>query len=148
MNLSDNKTNNYSIILDDLDYSEINYLGEIKFVPLAEIIWKVALFVSIILTAVAGNILIIVVVAWNKRLRTTTNYYIVNLAVSDLFVTIWCSWVYLVSNLTEGYVLGAFFCKFNTFAQGKYTCRKSYKINDDLENFTSKYIMCMKNMKK
>ncbi|XP_076073251.1 QRFP-like peptide receptor [Mytilus galloprovincialis] len=116
MNLSviRNDTNLTNVLLD---YEDIDYPGILKVVPLPEIIWKVALFVLIILTAVTGNILIIVVVAWNKRLRTTTNYYIVNLAVSDLLVTIWCSWVYLVDNLTEGFVLGTFFCKFNTFAQ-------------------------------
>lgn len=117
MNLSviRNDTNLTNVLLD---YEDIDYPGILKVVLLPEIIWKVALFVLIILTAVTGNILIIVVVAWNKRLRTTTNYYIVNLAVSDLLVTIWCTWVYLVNNLTEGFVLGAFFCKFNTFAQG------------------------------
>lgn len=101
--------NSSYIVFDFDDYTNIEYFGTLKVVPLREIIWKIALFVLIILTAVVGNILIIVVVAWNKRLRTTTNYYIVNLAVSDLFVTMCCSWVYLVTDLTEGYILGQFF---------------------------------------
>ncbi|KAK3089722.1 hypothetical protein FSP39_005898 [Pinctada imbricata] len=50
-------------------------------------------------------------------MQTTTNYFIVNLAVCDIFVTVSCAWVRLVDNLTEGWVLGSFFCKFNSFAQ-------------------------------
>ena len=32
---------------------------------------------------------------------------------------IYLYWVHLVDDLTEGWVLGAFFCVFNTFAQGQ-----------------------------
>lgn len=112
--------NSSNSLIDFGDISNIDYIGTFKYIPLTEVVLKILLFVLIILTAVVGNILIIVVVAWNKRLRTTTNYYIVNLAVSDLFVTICCSWVYLVTHLTDGFILGPFFCKFNTFAQGKF----------------------------
>lgn len=124
MNISEYRKNvtlfvNSSNSFDFGDISKIDYIGQFKDIPLPEVVLKILLFVLIIVTAVVGNILIIVVVAWNKRLRTTTNYYIVNLAVSDLFVTICCSWVYLVTHLTDGFILGPFFCKFNTFAQGK-----------------------------
>ena len=33
-------------------------------------------------------------------------------------VTVSCSWVHLVHDLTEGWVLGAFFCRVNSFTQG------------------------------
>jgi len=64
------------------------------------------------------NAAVLVVVARNKRMHTPTNYFIVNLAVSDIMVTSSCTWVHLVDNLTEGWVLGAFFCKLNSFSQG------------------------------
>lgn len=72
----------------------------------------------IILLALIGNIVVILVVARNKRMHTPTNYFIVNLAVSDILVTSMCTWVHLVHDVTEGWVLGAFFCKINSFAQG------------------------------
>ncbi|KAL5018154.1 hypothetical protein ScPMuIL_003876, partial [Solemya velum] len=50
-------------------------------------------------------------------MQTVTNYYIVNLAIADLMVTVSCSWVSLVDDITEGWVLGDFFCKLNTFTQ-------------------------------
>ncbi|XP_069125505.1 QRFP-like peptide receptor [Argopecten irradians] len=100
-----------------LDYSQFDYLKPLKAVPLLEAVIKVAVYSNIIVLSAIGNVLIILVVIWNKQLRTTTNFYIVNLAVSDLLVTLGCSWVHVVDDLTEGWVLGTFFCKFNSFAQ-------------------------------
>ena len=103
------------------DYSQMDYPGQMKVIPHWQSVIKIAVYVVIMITAIIGNVLIIVVVARNKRMRTTTNFYIVNLAVSDLLVTGFCTWVRLVDDLTEGWVLGTFFCKVNTFAQGKDT---------------------------
>ena len=66
-----------------------------------------------------GNVLVMYVVWSSKAMRTTTNYFLVNLALSDLMVTLSCMWVRLVDDLSEGWVLGGFFCRFNSFAQGK-----------------------------
>ena len=87
--------------------------------PTWEVGVKAAFYVPLILVALLGNVAVIVTVWRNKRMWTTTNFYIVNLAVSDLLITLSCTWVHLVDHLTEGWVLGAFFCKFNSFAQGK-----------------------------
>ena len=89
--------------------------------PTWEILLKSLFSAIIIIAAILGNTLVIYIVWRNKRMRTTTNYFLVNLAVSDLMVTLSCTWVHLVDDLTEGWVLGAFFCKFNSFAQGKST---------------------------
>ncbi len=106
----------------DLDYTQHDYPGEgFKDVPAWEIALKTVTYIPVIVHAIVGNILIILVVARNKRMQTTTNYYIVNLAVADLLVAVSCSWVHLVDDLTNGWVLGAFFCRFNTFAQGTLT---------------------------
>lgn len=102
-----------------LDYESFPYPGEIEKVPLYEIILKSYLYAMIIFFSLVGNSLIIVVVLRHKQMRTTTNYYIVNLAVADILVTIFCTWVHLVNNLNNNnWVLGGFFCKFNTFSQG------------------------------
>lgn len=95
------------------------YPGVIKQLPQWEIALKLIFYVMTILVSIVGNVLVICIVWKNKRMRTTTNYYIVNLAVSDLLVTVSCTWVHLITDVTEGWVLGAFFCKFNSFAQGK-----------------------------
>ncbi|KAL4239253.1 alpha1-adrenergic receptor [Mactra antiquata] len=100
------------------DYKNIPYFGEQHSVPLYEIVLKSYLYAMIIFFSLVGNLLIIVVVLRHKSMRTTTNYYIVNLAVADILVTVFCTWVHLVNNLNNNnWVLGSFFCKFNTFSQ-------------------------------
>ena len=102
------------------DYVNMNYPGEFKHVSLWEMSAKITLYSIIILGAMIGNALIVVVVMRNKKMQSTTNFFIVNLAVADILVTVCCTWVHLVNNLTEGWVLGNFFCKVNSFAQGTF----------------------------
>lgn len=103
-------------IIQNMSYYEY---ASMKHVPLWEIIVKTIFILCIIVVSLIGNILIIVIVYRNKQMHTATNYYIVNLAVADLMVTVSCTWVALVEDVTNGWVLGAFFCKFNTFMQGE-----------------------------
>ena len=98
-----------------------SYPGEPKIIPAWEMSLKIASTAIVFLVALFGNLTVVSTVIRNKRMWTTTNFYIVNLAVSDLMVTLTCTWVHLVDDMTENWVLGAFFCKFNTFAQGKKT---------------------------
>ncbi|KAK3579424.1 hypothetical protein CHS0354_028222 [Potamilus streckersoni] len=111
---------NSSIPFPDYFYyiSSMEYPLDIyKDVPLWEFVLKIVLYTIIIVASLVGNFLVIVVVLKNKRMQTATNFYIVNLAVADILVTVACSWVQLVNNLTNGWILGTFFCKFNSFAQ-------------------------------
>ncbi|XP_022313602.1 QRFP-like peptide receptor isoform X2 [Crassostrea virginica] len=109
-----NETFNFS----DFDTRHHDYpISLLTPVPTGEAAAKITVYTFLILTALIGNTLIILVVLKNKRMQTTTNYFLVNLAVSDLVVSLSCSWVHLVDNLTEGWILGNFFCPFNTFAQ-------------------------------
>ncbi|XP_048763746.2 QRFP-like peptide receptor isoform X4 [Ostrea edulis] len=109
-----NETFNFS----DFDTRHHDYpLSMLTPVPVGEAAVKITIYTLLILIALIGNTLIILVVLKNKRMQTTTNYFLVNLAVSDLVVSLSCSWVHLVDDLTEGWVLGAFFCSFNSFAQ-------------------------------
>ncbi len=101
------------------DTRTMPYFGQIKQIPHWEAAIKILFYVIIIFVSLVGNLAVVFVVWWNKKMRTTTNFYIVNLAISDLMITLSCQWVHLVDDLTEGWVLGAFFCKFNSFAQGK-----------------------------
>ena len=97
----------------------IPYPGHIQSKPVWEIVVKCLAYSIVILLALLGNMLVVIVVAQNKRMRNNTYYFLVNLAVSDIMVTSSCTWVHLVDDLTENWLLGAFFCKFNSFAQGK-----------------------------
>lgn len=106
---------------EDYDFSNSSFYEFVnpEYPELWEIIIKSVLFAIIILMSLVGNILIIIIVFRNRQMHTPTNYYIVNLAVADLMVTVWCTWATLVDSFAHGWVFGAFFCKINTFMQGR-----------------------------
>lgn len=101
------------------DLSGIEFIGEIKEVPAWEMGVKITICVSIELVAIVGNLLIIIIIAQSPKMRNVTNYYILNLAISDLLVGLFAIWIHLVDDLTQGWVLGSFLCKFNPFMQSK-----------------------------
>ena len=45
------------------------------------------------------------------------NVFLINLCICDLMIVFWCSWVFMVNSVSDGWRMGAFFCKFNTFVQ-------------------------------
>ncbi|CAG5135912.1 unnamed protein product, partial [Candidula unifasciata] len=112
-----NLTDDGNMSMDTTDLSQVDYPRLIKYKPLWEIVVKTVFYVPVIILGIIGNVIIIAVVAKNKRMQTTTNYYIVNLAVADCLVALTCSWTHLVDDLTPFWILGSFFCTFNTFSQ-------------------------------
>ena len=52
--------------------------------------------------------------------RTTMNYYLVNLSIADLMITLWCPVQSLVREMSEynEYALPAVFCKIGVFYTG------------------------------
>lgn len=108
------------------DFSALPYPGTLKEYPASEIGIKITLGVVVGLVAFLGNILVIAIVIRFKAMRTTTNYYLVNLAVSDLLVAVMPVWVHVVSSLNEFWVFGSFLCKFNPFLQSKYRVSLNY----------------------
>nr|WOA03688.1 CHH family candidate receptor A34beta2 [Gecarcinus lateralis] len=80
---------------------------------------KLVAYIITFLVSIAGNILVILVVRYNRNMRSSTNQYLVNLAVADLLVTLVCKWVHLVRHLSyPHYVLPALVCKLDGFVQG------------------------------
>uniref|UniRef100_A0A8C6Q3N4 G-protein coupled receptors family 1 profile domain-containing protein n=1 Tax=Nothobranchius furzeri TaxID=105023 RepID=A0A8C6Q3N4_NOTFU len=56
----------------------------------------------IFLLCMVGNILVCLIVLENRCMRTVTNLFILNLAISDLLVGIFCIPTTLVDNLITG----------------------------------------------
>ncbi|XP_045610630.1 QRFP-like peptide receptor [Procambarus clarkii] len=81
---------------------------------------QVALMVLVVAMSVSGNLAVMVVVYLNSFLHSTINYYLVNLAVADLLISVFC-WPTLANRLTHPlYLLGRPLCKISVLAQG--TC--------------------------
>ena len=84
---------------------------------------KILIFSLILLTSFVGNSLIIFIVYKRPELRKTTNYFIVNMAVSDFIFpleAIPLSLAYLVSGSLEWFIdgmAGLILCKLGTFVR-------------------------------
>ncbi|XP_066300256.1 neuropeptide FF receptor 2-like [Branchiostoma lanceolatum] len=74
----------------------------------------VSCFSLIFLLSLAGNLLVCLVVVKDRSLRNVTNYFVVNLAISDLLVTLLGMPLTLVSDILFGWRLGAVVCQLTT----------------------------------
>ncbi|XP_071504193.1 cholecystokinin receptor type A-like isoform X1 [Diadema antillarum] len=75
-------------------------------------------YTIIFFLAVVGNILVIVTLAQNKRMRTVTNIFLLSLSVSDLLFAILCMPFTLVGNILQRFIFGAGLCKIMPYFQG------------------------------
>lgn len=107
------------VLSPDTSLDDYAYPGTLKNYSAWEMATKIIIGVLVDLFAIVGNGLIIYVVICFKKLRTTTNYYIVNLAVANLLAACFPIWIHIVDDVTDGWVLGAFLCKFSPFIQSK-----------------------------
>ncbi|KAJ8380239.1 hypothetical protein SKAU_G00010170 [Synaphobranchus kaupii] len=75
-------------------------------------------YLFIFLLCMLGNGLVCLIVLRNRRMRTVTNLFILNLAVSDLLVGIFCIPTTLVDNLITGWPFSNVVCKMSGLIQG------------------------------
>nr|KAF6402221.1 pyroglutamylated RFamide peptide receptor [Rousettus aegyptiacus] len=67
--------------------------------------------------ALLGNALVVYVVARSRAMRTVTNIFICNLALSDLLIAFFCIPVTTLQNISDNWLGGAFACKMVPFVQ-------------------------------
>ncbi|XP_038057627.1 pyrokinin-1 receptor-like [Patiria miniata] len=71
----------------------------------------IATFVPVFVISLTGNLLVIYVIVRNRSMHTVTNFFLLNLAVSDLLVTLCCIIPTLMYFIQVSWTLGAFICK-------------------------------------
>nr|BDP38634.1 fluorescent sensor for cholecystokinin [synthetic construct] len=79
---------------------------------------RILLYSLIFFLSVFGNLLIIVVLTVNKRMRTVTNTFLLSLAVSDLMMAIFCMPFTLIPNILKDFIFGAAMCKIVSYLMG------------------------------
>nr|BAL04095.1 G-protein-coupled receptor GPR54 [Suncus murinus] len=80
--------------------------------------WMVPLFFAVLmLLGLMGNSLVILVICRHKQMRTVTNFYIANLAVTDVMFLLCCVPFTAVLYPLPAWVLGDFMCKFINYIQ-------------------------------
>ncbi|KAK7122211.1 hypothetical protein R3I94_019359 [Phoxinus phoxinus] len=75
-------------------------------------------YVLIFSLCMLGNLLVCFIVLKNRQMRTVTNIFILNLAISDLLVGILCLPITLVDNLITGWPFDVVICKMSGLVQG------------------------------
>ncbi|XP_075247408.1 substance-P receptor-like [Convolutriloba macropyga] len=76
------------------------------------VLWSV-LYISVVLAGLFGNVIVIWVVGMHKTMHTVTNYFLVNLSISDIMYTVLNMPWYFLANLYGQWLFGsdAKFCK-------------------------------------
>ncbi|CAH1992640.1 unnamed protein product [Acanthoscelides obtectus] len=92
--------------------------------PLASAYFQTAvysMYITIFVVALLGNVFVCYTVLSSPRMRTVTNYFIMNLAVGDMLITILCVPFTSVSLVKQYWPFGGFLCPvINYFQVGKH----------------------------
>ncbi|XP_069711088.1 neuropeptide FF receptor 2 [Phaenicophaeus curvirostris] len=78
----------------------------------------IAFYLLIFLLCMVGNGVVCFTILRSKHMRTVTNLFILNLAVSDLLVGIFCMPTTLLDNIIAGWPFGSLVCKMSGMVQG------------------------------
>ncbi|XP_069949312.1 uncharacterized protein [Cherax quadricarinatus] len=74
-------------------------------------------FSLIFVVGVVGNVLVVVTLLHHRNLRTVTNVFLLNLAVSDLLLGVFCMPFTLVGSLLQDFVFGTLMCRLIPYMQ-------------------------------
>jgi hypothetical protein len=80
----------------------------------------IPMYIVIFVTSVIGNSLVIYILFYMKRMRTDTNLFLLNLAISDLFLGVFCMPFTLAGTILRDFVFGDVMCKLLPYMQGLY----------------------------
>ena len=86
---------------DDLSSEYQQEFGTLR-QPLHMIIIYTFAYSLVFILGLSGNVLVVTVVYRTSHMHTLTNYFIVNLAVADILVCLFCLPITLLSNLYYG----------------------------------------------
>ncbi|XP_061397673.1 neuropeptide SIFamide receptor [Musca vetustissima] len=85
-------------------------------------------YVIVFLVGLVGNSFVIAVVLRMRNMRTVTNYFIVNLAIADILVIVFCLPATLMSNIFVPWILGWLMCKTVPYIQGVSVAASVYSL--------------------
>ncbi|XP_035231285.1 orexin receptor type 2-like [Stegodyphus dumicola] len=105
-------TNEYCV--SDEDYME---MIEAYIFPSTYEWLLIALHITVFFVGLIGNALVCISVYRNHSMRTVTNYFIVNLAVADFLVILFCLPPSVLWDVTETWFFGSLMCKLVLYLQ-------------------------------
>ncbi|KAJ8392695.1 hypothetical protein AAFF_G00071790 [Aldrovandia affinis] len=75
-------------------------------------------YILVLLVCVGGNGLVCFVILGNRNMRSVTNLFILNLAISDLLVGMFCVPTTLIDSLITGWPFSQYTCTMSNLIQG------------------------------
>ncbi|XP_052126762.1 tachykinin-like peptides receptor 99D isoform X2 [Frankliniella occidentalis] len=97
--------------LNDTEYGEFHTYE----LPVwRQVLWS-ALFAGMVIVAACGNVMVIWIVLAHKRMRTVTNYFLVNLSIADAMVSLLNVTATYVGMLHNNWPFGRLYCKLSQF---------------------------------
>ncbi|KAF3701819.1 Neuropeptide FF receptor 2 [Channa argus] len=112
-----NPSNSSSLQENPLTHQNITYVDFYLHKPPVAAVFTVS-YLLIFVVCMVGNGVVCFIVLRSKTMRTVTNLFILNLAVSDLLVGIFCMPTTLVDNIITGWPFGSVVCKISGMVQG------------------------------
>ncbi|XP_051268493.1 neuropeptide FF receptor 2-like [Dicentrarchus labrax] len=100
-----------------LTHQNITYVDFYLHKPSVAAVFTVS-YLLIFVVCMVGNGVVCFIVLRSKNMRTVTNLFILNLAISDLLVGIFCMPTTLVDNIITGWPFGSVVCKLSGMVQG------------------------------
>ncbi|XP_069556869.1 neuropeptide FF receptor 2-like [Brachyistius frenatus] len=112
-----NLSNSSGLQDNPLTHQNITYVDFYLHKPSVAAVFTVS-YLLIFLVCMVGNGVVCFIVLRSKNMRTVTNVFILNLAISDLLVGIFCMPTTLVDNIITGWPFGSVVCKLSGMVQG------------------------------
>ncbi|NXX44557.1 NPFF2 protein, partial [Tricholaema leucomelas] len=100
-----------------LDDNNISYVDFYLHQPSVAAVFIIS-YLLIFLLCMLGNGVVCFTVLRSRHMRTVTNLFILNLAISDLLVGIFCMPTTLLDNIIAGWPFGSLVCKMSGMVQG------------------------------
>lgn len=101
----------------------------------------IALYTAVFITGFVGNLVVLLVMWVHPRMRSTTNFFLTNLAIADFCVTVFCVYQNLSLYLAQTWVFGDFLCKMYNFVNYlSYTASVMILVVNCVERYVA--IMC------
>lgn len=92
----------------------MNYTNQYVQPPWRVALWSVA-YSSVLAVAVFGNLIVIWIILAHKRMRTVTNYFLLNLAFSDASMAAFNTLINFIYAAHGEWYFGEAYCKFHNF---------------------------------
>lgn len=96
------------------NWSAYHTIDDPEFDLLRRPAWRglmMALFITVILIGMIGNVIVVFIVARNRHMHNVTNVFIANLALSDIGLCVFSLPVQLYYQLTDHWIFGQVLCK-------------------------------------